>query len=128
LLETNVEGWREVAYLHPDAEPQRRIEAVTLLSPFDPLIWCRPRVERLFGFEYRVEIFVPPERRRYGFYVLPFLLGENLAARVDLKADRAKGRLNVVGKWYEGRRTKSVADALSAELRTLADWLNLWLR
>ena len=127
LLETNVEGWREVAYLHPDAEPQRRIEAVTLLSPFDPLIWCRPRVERLFGFEYRVEIFVPPERRRYGFYVLPFLLGENLAARVDLKADRAKGRLNVVGKWYEGRRTKSVADALSAELRTLADWLNLRL-
>jgi uncharacterized protein YcaQ len=128
LLETNVEGWREVAYLHPEAESPRRIEATALLSPFDPLIWCRPRVERLFGFEYRVEIFVPPEKRRYGFYVLPFLLGENLVARVDLKADRANGRLNVVGKWYEGRRTKSVADALSAELRILADWLNLRLR
>jgi uncharacterized protein len=71
---------------------------------------------------------VPPKKRRYGFYVLPFLLGENLVARVDLRADRANGRLNVVGKWYEGRRTKSIADALSAELRTLADWLNLRLR
>ena len=98
-----------------------------MLSPFDPLIWCRPRVERLFRFEYRVEIFVPPEKRRYGFYVLPFLLGENLVARVDLKADRANRRLNVVGTWYEGRRTKSIAGALSAELRTLADWLNLRL-
>jgi uncharacterized protein YcaQ len=81
----------------------------------------------LFCFEYRVEIFVPPEKRRYGFYVLPFLFGENLVARVDLKADRANGRLNVVGKWYEGRKTKSVAGALSAELRLLADWLNLRL-
>jgi uncharacterized protein YcaQ len=127
LLETQVEGWREVAYLYPKADLPRRIEAMTLLSPFDPLIWCRPRVERLFGFEYRVEIFVPPEKRRYGFYVLPFLLGENLVARVDLKADRANGRLNVMGKWYEGRRTKSFADALTVELRTLADWLNLRL-
>ena len=127
LLETQVEGWREAAYLYPKADLPRRIEAITLLSPFDPLIWCRPRVERLFGFEYRVEIFVPPKKRRYGFYVLPFLLGENLVARVDLKADRANGRLNVMGKWYEGRRTKSIADALSAELRTLADWLNLRL-
>jgi uncharacterized protein YcaQ len=127
LLETKVEGWREVAYLHPGAELPRRIEAMTLLSPFDPLIWCRPRVERLFGFEYRVEIFVPPKKRRYGFYVLPFLLGEKLVARVDLRADRANGRLNVLGKWYEGRKTKSIADALSAEVRNLADWLDLRL-
>jgi uncharacterized protein len=127
LVETKVEGWREVAYLHPKAELPRRIGARTLLSPFDPLIWWRPRVARLFGFEYRVEIFVPPKKRRYGFYVLPFLLGESLVARVDLKADRANGRLNVVGKWYEGRRTKSIADALTAELRILADWLKLRL-
>jgi uncharacterized protein YcaQ len=128
LVETNVEGWREAAYLHPTSELPRRIEATALLSPFDPLIWCRPRVKRLFGFEYRVEIFVPPEKRRHGFYVLPFLLGENLVARVDLKADRLNGRLNILGRWYEGRKTKSTADALTAELRTLADWLNLRLK
>jgi uncharacterized protein len=125
LLEIRVEGWREAAYLDPRAETPRTIEAIALLSPFDPLIWCRPRVERLFGFEYRVEIFVPPEKRKYGFYVLPFLLGDTLAARVDLKADRARGRLQVLGKWFEGRRTPAVADALSAELRLLGEWLQL---
>jgi uncharacterized protein YcaQ len=80
-------------------------------------------VERLFGFEYRVEIFVPPEKRKYGFYVLPFLLGEKLVARVDLKMDRAKGRLHVQGKWFEGRKTAATDAALSAELRVLEDWL-----
>ena len=97
--------------------------AAALVSPFDPLIWCRPRVERLFGFRYRVEILVPPEKRQYGFYVLPFLLGEKLIARVDLKADRASGGLRVLGKWFEGPKTAAVADPLSAELRVLEDWL-----
>ena len=124
LHEARVEGWREVAYLDPQAEAPRSIEAAALLSPFDPLIWCRPRVERLFGFRYRVEIFVPPEKRQYGFYVLPFLLGEKLVARVDLKADRASGRLRVLGKWFEGRKTAAVAAALAAEIRVLEDWLN----
>jgi uncharacterized protein YcaQ len=123
LQEARVEGWREIAYLHPEAKAPRRIDAAALLSPFDPLIWCRPRVERLFGFDYRVEIFVPPERRQYGFYVMPFLLGEKLVARVDLKMDRANGRLRVLGKWFEGRRTAAVDAALSAELRLLQDWL-----
>lgn len=123
LHEARVEGWREVAYLHPKAQAPPSIQAAALLSPFDPLIWCRPRVERLFGFRYRVEIFVPPEKRQYGFYVLPFLLGEKLVARVDLKADRASGRLRVLGKWFEGRKTAAVAAALSAELRVLEDWL-----
>ena len=125
LLEAQVEGWRETAYLHPDAEAPRTIEAARLLSPFDPLIWCRPRVERLFGFHYRVEIFVPPHKRKYGFYVLPFLLADKLVARVDLKADRASGRLRVLGTWYEGRRTAAVAGALSGELRVLAEWLGM---
>ena len=128
LLEARVEGWREPAYVHPDARSPGRIDTAALLSPFDPLIWCRPRVARLFGFDYRVEIFVPPEKRRYGFYVLPFLLGELLVARVDLKADRANGRLLVLGKWYEGRKTAAVADALAAELRTLAGWLGLKIK
>ena len=125
LLEAQVEGWRETAYLHPDAEAPRTIEAARLLSPFDPLIWCRPRVERLFGFHYRVEIFVPPHKRKYGFYVLPFLLADKLVARVDLKADRASGRLRVLGTWYEGRRTAAVAGALSGELRVLGEWLGM---
>ncbi len=125
LQEARVEGWREIAYLDPKAKAPRSIEAATLLSPFDPLVWSRPRVERLFGFKYRVEIFVPPEKREYGFYVLPFLLGDKLVARVDLKADRANGRLRVLGKWFEGRKTAAVSAALSAELRVLGGWLQL---
>jgi uncharacterized protein len=125
LEEIRVETWREPAYLDPNLRAPRKVEASALLSPFDPLIWCRPRVARLFGFEYRVEIFVPPEKRQYGFYVLPFLLGDRLVARVDLKADRANGRLEVLGKWFEGRRTAAVSDALTAELRVLGQWLEL---
>ena len=125
LQEARVEGWREIAYLDPHAKASRNLEAAALLSPFDPLIWSRPRVERLFGFKYRVEIFVPPEKRTHGFYVLPFLLGDKLVARVDLKADRANGRLLVLGKWFEGRKTAAVEAALSAEVRVLAHWLKL---
>jgi uncharacterized protein YcaQ len=125
LQEARVEGWREVAYLDPKAKAPRRVEAAALLSPFDPLIWCRPRVERLFGFHYRVEIFVPPDKRKYGFYVLPFLFGEELVARVDLKADRANGVLRVLGTWFEKRKTAAVARALSAELRAFGEWLGL---
>jgi uncharacterized protein YcaQ len=125
LQETRVEGWRDVAYLDPNATAPRKIEASALLSPFDPLIWCRPRVERLFEFDYRLEVFVPPAKRKYGFYVLPFLLGEKLVARVNLKANRANGQLHVLGTWLEGRRTSAVRDALSAELRILGDWLKL---
>ena len=125
LVGAQVENWREMAYLDPKAKAPRRIRAAALLSPFDPLIWCRPRVERLFGFEYRLEVFVPPEKRKYGFYVLPFLLGEKLAARVDLRADRARGQLRVLGTWFEWRKTPEVVEALSAELRVLGEWLGL---
>jgi uncharacterized protein len=125
LIEVRVESWREPAYLHPEARPPLHLDAAALLSPFDPLVWCRPRVARLFNFDYRVEIFVPPGKRRHGFYVLPFLLGDRLAARVDLKTDRAAHRLIVLGAWYEGRKTAEVAEAMAQEIGKLAWWLKL---
>lgn len=121
-----VEGWREPGYLVPDAARPRRIGAATFLSPFDSLCWERDRVERLFGFHYRIEIYTPAPQRRFGYYVLPFLFGDELVGRADLKADRAAGVLSVPGAHGEpGIPTGDVVAAMARELRTMAAWLGL---
>jgi len=121
-----VEDWQQPAYLHGEARLPRRVDAAALLSPFDPVIWNRPRTARLFQFDYRFEIFTPQAKRRWGTYVLPFLLGDSLVARVDLKAHREEGFLEVRAAYLESTATAGlVAPALAAELRTLAGWLDL---
>ncbi len=126
LLPVEVEGWSETAYLHPEARRPRSIDVATVLSPFDPVVWFRPRAERLFDFRYRIEIYVPEPKREFGYYVLPFLLGDRLVGRVDLKADRAGGVLRVKGAYVEhGAEPDEVADAMATHLVELAAWLDL---
>src|SRR5215469_6851700 len=126
LLPARVEGWEEQAYLHPQARVPRTVDACALVTPFDSLVWERSRIDRLFGMKYTIELYTPPEKRVFGYYVCPFLLGDTLVGRCDLKADRRRGVLAVQGAHAEpGQDRRRVAPELAAELQQLRAWLAL---
>ena len=130
LLPVTVEGWTSggrpaKAWLHRDARVPRRVDATAILTPFDPLVWFRDRAERLFDFEYRIEIYTPAPKRRYGYYSLPVVVGDDVVGRVDLKADRQASRLLVQSAWWEHGAPPHAAERLAAELRHAADWRGL---
>jgi len=125
LVPVSVKGWRETAYLDPAARRPRRVDAQALLSPFDNLIWFRERTERMFGVRVRLEIYTPAAKRTHGYYVLPFLEGDALTARVDLKADRKAGVLIVQASHAEPWAGEATPVRLAEELKRMAGWLGL---
>lgn len=126
-----VQGWQTAngrnipAWLHRDSRTPRAITAATVLSPFDPLVWFRPRAERLFNFEYRIEIYTPAEKRQFGYYSLPILLGDNVVGRVDLKSDRQRRDLLVQSAWSEEHAPAELGERLADIVRDAARWQGL---
>lgn len=130
LFPVQVEGWAIAgrpakAWLHRDAARPRRVDASALLTPFDPVVWFRDRAERLFNFDYRIEIYTPAPQRRFGYYSLPVLVGDDVVGRLDLKADRAASALRVQSAWWEHGVPADAAERVAAELRTAAGWQGL---
>jgi uncharacterized protein YcaQ len=130
LQPVTVAGWQSAgravkAWVHRDAALPRRVEAAAILTPFDPVVWFRDRAERLFAFSYRIEIYTPAAQRRFGYYSLPVLIGDDLVGRIDLKADRASSTLLVQSAWWEQGRPADAAARLAEELRTAARWQGL---
>ncbi|WP_091707056.1 winged helix-turn-helix domain-containing protein [Microbacterium sp. cf046] len=130
LQPVTVDGWQSAgrpakAWVHRDAALPRRVDAAAILTPFDPVVWFRDRAERLFDFEYRIEIYTPAPKRRFGYYSLPVLIGDDIVGRVDLKADRASSTLLVQSAWWERTRPADAAARLAEELRAAARWQGL---
>jgi hypothetical protein len=126
LRRVSVEGWKQPAYAVPELRVPRAIDVRAIVSPFDPLMWERKWTKAVFDFEYQIEIYVPAPKRIHGYYVLPFVMGDRFAARIDLKADRKTSTLIVHAAYLEpGHDVRSVAAALAGELRLMAGWLSL---
>lgn len=126
LIPVQVEGWRQPGYMHPSARLPRRVDGIGLISPFDSMVWNRDRLERLFGFRYRIEIYVPAPQRLHGYYVYPLLVGDRFVGRFDLKADRKTGILHVLGAYAEqGGDAAVTVTAAAGRLGALASWLGL---
>jgi uncharacterized protein YcaQ len=130
LVPVTVQGWSSAgrpakAWVHRDAALPRRVDAAALLTPFDPVVWFRDRAQRLFDFEYRIEIYTPAPQRRYGYYSLPVLVGDDIVGRLDLKADRAGSTLLVQSAWWEPGRPADAAARVADELRAAARWQGL---
>ncbi|MFB9787638.1 winged helix-turn-helix domain-containing protein [Microbacterium testaceum] len=130
LIPVSVEGWQVAGrpaktWLHRDAARPRKVDAAAILTPFDPVVWFRDRAERLFDFDYRIEIYTPAPQRRYGYYSLPVLVGDDVVGRIDLKADRASRALRVQSAWWEAGASPDAAERVAAELLAAARWQGL---